>query len=200
MPCISSLIQKCSYLSNRKIIFWRKAWGSRKCVENVTVKNRLHNKWWSGEIHCLGYVWEEWYRAKQDDEWGSGQRESQGHGLSLGDILINIDVWSAESQIYAMSAVWGSLVLIGCTSAKCLYSSCRLDWENSTYADKVCCSLLEKKKESHPVKEHFCWYVLIHTRVSAGTAMLVADHTSALPWLMYIPCNSLSGWSGQGLG
>lgn len=32
-------------------------------------------------------------------------RESQGHGLSLGDILINIDIWSAESQIYAMNAV-----------------------------------------------------------------------------------------------
>lgn len=42
MPCISSLIQKCSYPGNRKIIFRGQARGSIKCVENVTVKIRLH--------------------------------------------------------------------------------------------------------------------------------------------------------------
>lgn len=201
MPCITSLIQKCSYLGNRKIIFGGQAWGSRKCVENVTVKIRLH-RMNGGEVkYTVFHVWEEWYRAKQDDGWGSGQRESQGHGVSLGDI--NIDLWSAESQIYAMSAVWSSLVLIGYTPANCSYPSCRLDWENSTSADRACCSPLEgEKKKSHPVKEHFCWYDLIHTRGFCWHSYAgCRSHfsTSALPWLMCIPCNSLSCWSGQGL-
>lgn len=104
--------------------------------------------------------------VKQDNEWGSRQRERQGHGASLGDILINIDLWSAESQIYAVRAVWGHLVLMGYTLAKGSSSSCRLDWENSTSADRACCSPLGKKKKNkrHPVKEHYCWYALSHSK------------------------------------
>lgn len=42
MPCICSLIQKCSYLGNRKIIFKGQAGGTKKCVENVIKKIRVH--------------------------------------------------------------------------------------------------------------------------------------------------------------
>lgn len=102
------------------------------------------------------------HRAKQDDEWGRGQKESQGHGAGLGDWLLE-----CRKPNLCYECCMRSLGIDRLRSGKVFILQLQVTLGKLHFCWQSFFAALLKKKErkkSHPVKEHFCWYVLIHTR------------------------------------